>query len=504
MEKKCSLTVLLFCVCVLVLNNTSLFAQRTVTFTATDNLNNHVALHHVVVENLTQDWKCTVLYPDTVLNMSGVGVENYAVETSFFVSENVPNPFDGKTSFAINMPYQDRVNIAVYDINGRKVVEASPLLEVGMHTFEVSLSTPQTYMLCVENSKCKQSIKLMNHGGSGANSIAYQQFGPLGQPNLEHAKNTTYTFEDGDIMRYVGYMEQDGMSLNSDTIEQPIWEDTQVSLMFQIWYYSGLEAHYEIDSLVIIPDGFNCGYGCTGAYEFNVSAFDSTDTVSDVNDIKYVRLKMEHSYLGDLWIGITCPNGQKASILKAYTPSYSACGSFLTAAEIGWMTSSNISSGVQLGVNYDDLTSGCDTMTNPVGTCWNYCWSVDTVDGFQYANGSAYIYETCNHISALNPNGLAHGKVDSSDVSNGINFYHPDDPFTSLIGCPMNGVWTVEVLDKWSADNGYIREAKLVLQVDSTLVSVFDSAKADSGRCAKRRFFGRPGSADATPSRFPR
>jgi len=53
MEKKCSLTVLLFCVCVLVLNNTSLFAQRTVTFTATDNLNNHVALHHVVVENLT-------------------------------------------------------------------------------------------------------------------------------------------------------------------------------------------------------------------------------------------------------------------------------------------------------------------------------------------------------------------------------------------------------------------------------------------------------------------
>jgi hypothetical protein len=34
--------------------------------------------------------------------------------------------------------------------------------------------------------------------------------------------------------------------------------------------------------------------------------------------------------------------------------------------------------------------------------------------------------------------------------------YEPIQPFTNLIGCPMNGDWIIEICDLWASDNGYI------------------------------------------------
>jgi subtilisin-like proprotein convertase family protein len=34
--------------------------------------------------------------------------------------------------------------------------------------------------------------------------------------------------------------------------------------------------------------------------------------------------------------------------------------------------------------------------------------------------------------------------------------YGTSDPFTNLIGTPLNGRWTLSVTDLWGADNGYI------------------------------------------------
>jgi hypothetical protein len=34
--------------------------------------------------------------------------------------------------------------------------------------------------------------------------------------------------------------------------------------------------------------------------------------------------------------------------------------------------------------------------------------------------------------------------------------YEPVQPFTNLLGCPMNGDWIIEICDLWASDNGYI------------------------------------------------
>ena len=55
---------------------------------------------------------------------------------------------------------------------------------------------------------------------------------------------------------------------------------------------------------------------------------------------------------------------------------------------------------------------------------------------------------------------------DSSDVAAGTQFYHPDQSFESLIGCPLNGDWYIEVIDGNIADNGYLFGWELALAQD--------------------------------------
>ena len=62
---------------------------------------------------------------------------------------------------------------------------------------------------------------------------------------------------------------------------------------------------------VFLPDGDPCGeLGCSYVSPVDFNDFAEDATITSANDILYVRLNMEHSYMGDLYINITCPNGQ--------------------------------------------------------------------------------------------------------------------------------------------------------------------------------------------------
>lgn len=76
-----------------------------------------------------------------------------------------------------------------------------------------------------------------------------------------------------------------------------------------------------------------------------------------------------------------------------------------------------------------------------------------------YTCGSAYLYDTCNLIAA--GNNIYY--VDSTDMASMTNVFRPDESFSSLIGCPLNGLWKVNIVDSWSLDNGYVEEAEIAL-----------------------------------------
>ena len=202
---------------------------------------------------------------------------------------------------------------------------------------------------------------------------------------------------------------------------------------------------------IYLPDGVYCEpFGCSYRSPLTFTAYADGDTIQTADDIYYVRLNMEHSFVGDLYINITCPNGQKADLLKYGGSGNSSCNSQIVSSSRGWAAGSNCSVGNYFGEAYDYDVSSCDATAfgNEPGVGWNYCWSDNTTQGYVYAPGEgSLIYRSVNAHS---------GRIDSSNVASGTQFYHPDDSFNNLIGCPLNGSWYIEVQDGWSSDNGYI------------------------------------------------
>ena len=213
-------------------------------------------------------------------------------------------------------------------------------------------------------------------------------------------------------------------------------------------------------SRIFLPDGVYCEpNGCSYRSELLFSGFENNAHISDVNDIRYVMLNIEHSYIGDIYINITCPNSQSADILRYGGSGSSSCNSSIASSSRGWQAGSNVSTSTYLGQAYDyEDSPTCDSTAyyNHPGTGWRYCWSNCNDAGFVYASGDGLIYRSANL------NGVYY-TIDSSDVAAGTHFFHPDQSFASLVGCPMNGTWYIEVIDGWSGDNGYIFGWELAL-----------------------------------------
>lgn len=238
------------------------------------------------------------------------------------------------------------------------------------------------------------------------------------------------------------------------------------------------ETTLSLTDTIFLPDGISCDpYGCSYRSPLTFSAYGDNDRVQSVEDIYYVRLNMEHSYVGDIYINITCPNGQKANILKFSGSGTSSCTGAISSDCIGWQNGNNAPEYSYFGQAYDTENSSypCnpDAYGNQPGTGWNYCWSNNTTQGYSYSSGAgSLVYRSSN------TNGYS---LDSSNLAAGTNFFHPDQSFSSLIGCPLNGSWYIEVIDGWNIDNGYIFGWELALRAEtvSDEDAVFTHATAE-------------------------
>ena len=156
---------------------------------------------------------------------------------------------------------------------------------------------------------------------------------------------------------------------------------------------------------IYLPDGSGVSYETT----VNIQAFDATATLDD-DDFEEICIEIEHSYLGDLQLELTSPNGSTV-ILHSY-------GSGGTSTWLG---------------NALD-----NDATETPGECWEYCWSVN-------AEFSTFGNSLSNTIIA--PNG-------SPSMAPGS--YSPEGDFSDFEGSSANGVWTLTITDNLSIDNGFI------------------------------------------------
>lgn len=235
-----------------------LFAQNVVvTFTGRDLSNNFIPLSKVVITDVTQNWQETIFYPDTIYNMSIVGIDERDENLLFSLSNNMPNPFEGTSFFKLQLPANGRVHIEISDLNGRQIAAYESVLPAGSHLFQAQLSTPQSYVLTARSGKHSASMKMMNTGSSANNQLKYLGESKNNEITVDlgnSIKDETHPFHVGDQMVYVGYAEVNGIEHQSQTIQQQ-----QVVSEDFIFQFQG-----------VVPSEFTCGMSTVTDHEGNV------------------------------------------------------------------------------------------------------------------------------------------------------------------------------------------------------------------------------------------
>jgi len=156
------------------------------------------------------------------------------------------------------------------------------------------------------------------------------------------------------------------------------------------------------------------GAGFSYSTSLNFDFFDPGATLSTCADLYSVLVNMEHSYMGDLGISITCPNGTVVDLVT-------------------WGT--NGGGGTFLGEAIDDGS------TNP-GIGSDYYWAPTSTTG------------TWGQASAGGLTTPTGGPTPGTSLTPGT--FSAAGNMCDLVGCPLNGAWTFTVTDNLAIDNGYI------------------------------------------------
>lgn len=223
-----------------------------------------------------------------------------------------------------------------------------------------------------------------------------------------------------------------------------------------------------LSDTTFIPDGPDCNPS-NPCYESSVTFTDFPigSTVETVEDLLFLRINFEHSFIGDLEIKLICPDNKSVTIL----PKYGTYAQFTSGGpnyppsipSSSSYTSYNITPGFGVPIFTDN---GCSPENNTAGIGWNYCWSSNTTLGYQFAGGNIYAAENCNSGLDNDVTSSCVFIADSSDMQAMSNLYVPYESFSLLEGCPLNGEWKIQVCDTWAVDNGWIFEWELALDPD--------------------------------------
>ena len=177
-------------------------------------------------------------------------------------------------------------------------------------------------------------------------------------------------------------------------------------------YYSNAQRNETVENNDTLPllDG-------SGVYFFSdimVSGFKSGATITDVSQIDSITLNIEHSYVGDLITWLICPNGTEVVLFD---------GNDQDAGRSSY-----------LGIPYDE--DGNDTP----GIGWNYSFK---------ENAPNREFEIAETIDVTSLNG-----EEGKSIKSGT--YEAMSSFSDLVGCPLNGKWTIKIQDDQPGDNGYL------------------------------------------------
>jgi len=187
--------------------------SQTLTFTSSYH-NQHVDLNAVIINNLIKNCDTVLVWPDTILNLDALGIEeNFTLKPAFEVFQNTPNPVYGNTSIQVSIPFISDTKIIISEISGKIIKVIDRKLNRGIHNFDLSPGQYSTLIFTVLIGNSKKSIKIVSAIKSGDDfRIEYKGFS-LFDSNFKSVNENVFTFSDGDLLEFTGLYNNQSVKL---------------------------------------------------------------------------------------------------------------------------------------------------------------------------------------------------------------------------------------------------------------------------------------------------
>ena len=232
---------------------------------------------------------------------------------------------------------------------------------------------------------------------------------------------------------------------------------------------------------MFIPD--ICAENPTATSTISVFGFPEGAQVLSPDGIVSVCINIEHSYLGDLDIVLKCPTHNDATEQGVAVLHYGVNTRRNVPSSIpdGTRGGGGRLLGIPYGGNNDgfyDVSGSCDSTQNPYGLGYDYCFSrnasctlvngqpADTPMPDSAALGNTPLGDTVTYTFPPIPDVFAHAgescgtvqvrSIPASNRDERTGYYVPASDFSSLVGCPINGQWELEIRDNFHGDNGWL------------------------------------------------
>lgn len=181
--------------------------------------------------------------------------------------------------------------------------------------------------------------------------------------------------------------------------------------------WTGFNGSQEIEEGCFADDQL----GVAQDVEIYQTGFLAGTIIEDTTDILDICFEMEHSFIGDIVVILTCPNGQNMIF-------HQQGGGGLNLGEPNPAT------------NMDDFPCNDPAV---IGVPYEYC----------FAPGQ-------------NQTWVEYSSSGAGTTSLPAGAYQPIQPFSNLVGCPANGIWTLTIVDNWAIDDGQVFSFSLNLNPD--------------------------------------
>ena len=208
-------------------------SQTKVVFTGAMLNGSYCPFEEVKVTNITKGWTETLVYPDTVLILSGLGVEEVSPSRDG-IMHVYPNPFEDFTDVEFGVLESGSVEIRVVGVDGGLKTSWQGYLPSGVHQVRITLDKPQMAFVVLTTEKERYVSKLIHVGDGGMNEIDVRSASPMFSERSNGLIRSDGDFTPGDMMSYKGMLQKCEEMIYSDEVKQAQYVDETITLAFPV------------------------------------------------------------------------------------------------------------------------------------------------------------------------------------------------------------------------------------------------------------------------------